>query len=318
MAILENRLKGILPPLTTPFDERGEVDYVALADNVARYNDTGLAGYVALGSNSEVVHLTADERVRVIETIKLASERGAQPPGDAALGDQESGRVVVAGINEFSTRAAIEAVRRAAGAGADAVLVITPYFYKGAMTEDVFIRHFTAVADASPVPVLLYNVPQNTGVVIEPSTVATLSAHPNIRGIKDSAGNMGAISSIIRLARKDFAVLTGNGGILYPSLLMGAAGAVLAIACAAPGPCVDLFNAAASGDQAGARELQHRVSPVSQVVTTGFGVAGLKAAMTLAGFNGGLPRAPLAAVSDPERETIRTIMRASGLFPGLE
>lgn len=297
------RLNGILPPLTTPFNQEGRVDFDALAENVARYNETGLAGYVALGSNGEAVHLTQEERTIVITTIKQAASTDL---------------IVVGGVNEFSTRAAIDRARAAADAGADFVLVITPYFYKSRMNGDALRRHFVEVADNSPAPVLIYNVPQNTGVVIEPSVIAELAAHENIAGVKDSAGNFGAIADTIRRAPEEFTVLSGNAEILYPSLLMGARGAILAVACAAPRACVDLYNAVEQGDHARARELQNRIAPLSHIVTAGLGVAGLKAAMEMAGYTGGEPRAPLAPVSQAEREKIESIMRESGLFPELE
>ena len=297
------RLNGILPPLTTPFNQEGRVDFDALAGNVERYNEMGLAGYVALGSNGEAVHLTQDERTIVITTIRQAAS---------------TDHAVVAGVNEFSTRAAIDRARAAADAGADFVLVITPYFYKSRMTGDALRRHFVEVADNSSVPVLIYNVPQNTGVVIEPAVIAELAVHENIAGVKDSAGNFGAIAETIRRAPAGFTVLTGNGGILYPSLLMGARGAILAVACAAPRACVDLRAAVEQGDHARARELQNRIAPLSHIVTAGLGVAGLKAAMEMAGYTGGHPRAPLAPVTGQEREKIESVMRDSGLFPELE
>jgi 4-hydroxy-2-oxoglutarate aldolase len=297
------RLNGILPPLTTPFNREGRVDFDALAANVERYNEMGLAGYVALGSNGEAVHLTQEERTIVITTIKQAAS---------------TDHAVVAGVNEFSTRAAIDRARAAAAAGADFVLVITPYFYKSRMTGEALRRHFVEVADNSSVPVLIYNVPQNTGVVIEPAIIAELAAHENIAGVKDSAGNFGAIAETIRRAPAGFTVLTGNGGILYPSLLMGARGAILAVACAAPRACVDLRAAVERGDHARARELQNRIAPLSHIVTAGLGVAGLKAAMEMAGYTGGDPRAPLAPVTGQERAKIESVMRDSGLFPELE
>jgi 4-hydroxy-2-oxoglutarate aldolase len=296
-------LNGILPPLATPFDEEGNVDYEALGGNVERYNDTGVAGYVALGSNGEAVHLTRDERQRVIETIR----RAASPA-----------HTVIAGVNEFSTRGAIEAARGAAGLGADAALIITPYFYKSRMTHAALEQFFTEVADASPIPVLIYNVPQNTGVVIEPAAIGKLAAHENIIGVKDSSGNMGAIIETLRLAPADFKVMCGNGGILYPSLLMGAAGAVLAVACAAPRACVDLYEAARGRDHAGALALQNRIAPLSHIVTAGLGVAGLKAAMEMAGFTGGMARAPLAPLMEAEKSRVKAVVRDTGLFPDLE
>ena len=297
------KLSGILPPITTPFNARGEVDYGALASNIERYNTTGLAGYVALGSNGEAVHLAADERRRVLETVKRAAT---------------SHHTIIGGVNELSTRAAIESSKAAADCGADAVLVVTPYYYKSRMTQDALAAHFTEVAEHSPVPVLIYNFPQSTGVVIESQTIASLAGHPNIVGLKDSAGNMGALSETARLAPPSFAVMTGNGGILYTSLMMGAAGAILGVACAAPRPCVELYEAARAGDHQRARELQNRISPLSQTVTAVLSVPGLKAAMDILGFAGGFPRAPLSPVSDADRDRIRTVIRNTGLFPEME
>ena len=296
-------LNGILPPVTTPFNEAGDVDYGALASNIARYNETGLRGYVPLGSNGEAVHLTGAERRRVVESVRRAAT------------DEHT---IVAGVNELSTRAAIGAAREAADCGADAVLVITPYFYKGSMTQERLFGHFSAMADQSPVPVLIYNVPQNTGVTIESITIAALGAHQNIIGVKDSAGNMGAISETIRLAPEGFSVMVGNGGIVYPALTMGATGGILGVACAAPRACVELYEAAKAGDHSGARELQHRIAPLSQIVTAGLSVPGLKAAMEILGLAGCVPRAPLSPVNDSEKEKIRAVIRKPGLFPEIE
>ena len=296
-------LNGILPPVTTPFTEGGDVDYGALASNIARYNETGLRGYVPLGSNGEAVHLTRDERRRVVETVKRSAN---------------SDHTIVAGVNEFSTRAAVEASRAAADWGADAVLVITPYFYKGSMNQERLTRHFDEVADQSPLPVLIYNVPQNTGVVIDSATIAELGAHQNIIGVKDSAGNMGAIAETIRLSPEDFSVMVGNGGIVYPSLTMGATGAILGVACAAPRACVELYEAAKSGDHPRARELQNRIAPLSHIVTAGLSVPGLKAAMEILGLAGTFPRAPLSPVSSSDYQKIKAVIRKTGLFPEIE
>lgn len=293
-----NRFKGIFPPVTTPFDEAGHVDLAALGGNIDRYNETKLTGYVPLGSNSETVHLSSAERVKVVETVR---RRAA------------ADKIVIGGVNELSTESAIEACKRVADAGADAALVITPYFYKGSMNHAAFTAHYTDVADHSPVPVFLYHVPQNTGVSIDPATIAGLAAHENIIGIKDSSGDMGALLATLRLSPKDFLVLTGNGGILCPSVMMGAAGAVLAIACLIPEICVDLYKAASSGDHDRARELQDRISPLSALVTTAYGVPGLKAALNLTGYNGGFPKRPLLPVSIDDIEKIRTALRSSGL-----
>ncbi len=296
------RITGILPPITTPFDSGGAVDLGALAANVERYNDSGLAGYLAFGSNGEAVHLTADERHRVLETLR----RAAAP-----------GRVVIAGVNEQSTAAAIEATHQAAGAGADAALVITPYFYKSAMTQDVLRGFFEDVAGASPLPVLAYNVPQNTGVTVAPRTLSRLAAHPNLIGVKDSSGNQGALSETLRRAPDDFIAMVGNAGILYPALMMGASGAILAVACIAPEACVELYLAAAAGEHERARELQQRLAPLASLVTAELGIPGLKSAADLAGYAGGAPRAPLRPVGDEERRRIAQVMRETGFFDQL-
>jgi 4-hydroxy-2-oxoglutarate aldolase len=299
----EIRLNGIMPPLTTPFTGDGSLDLGALKANVARYNETGLAGYVALGSNGEAVHLSSGERGQVIEAIAQSAT---------------SEHTIIAGVNALSTRAAIEATRAAAGSGAEAALVITPYFYKSSMTAPVLTRFYTEVADQSPVPLLIYNVPQNTGVVIEPAAIAALAEHQNIIGVKDSLGNMAAISETIRRTPSSFAVMTGNGGILYPSLVMGARGAVLGVACAAPRACVEIYEAVKDGDHTRARELQNRLAPLSHAVTAQFGVPGLKAAMEMIGFAGTATRAPLTRISEADRDKIRTVLRETGLFANLE
>jgi 4-hydroxy-2-oxoglutarate aldolase len=297
------QLNGIMPPLTTPFDAQGLLDSAKLSENVARYNETGLAGYVALGSNGEAVHLSVSERVRVIETIK----RAATP-----------NHKIVAGINELSTRAALEATRAAANVGADVALVVTPYFYKSSMTSEVLTRFFTEVADASPIPIFIYNVPQNTGVVIDSATIAGLAAHENIAGLKDSSGVMGALSDTLRLAPQEFNVFVGNGGILYPALAMGAKGAVLAAACVVPRACVDLYEAVQTGDHAKARDLQNRIGPIAHIVTAGLGVPALKVALELAGFFGGTPCPPLLPLNEANKEKVKSVLRASGLFPEME
>lgn len=293
------RLTGILPPITTPFDAEGDLDTGALAANVERYNETGLAGYLAFGSNGEAVHLSADECHRVLETLSRTAA---------------TGRAVVAGVNEQSTAAAIEATRRAADAGAGAALVITPYFYKSAMTQDVLRHFFEEVADASPLPVLAYNVPQNTGVTLAPCTLGKLARHQNLIGVKDSSGNQGALSDTVRRTPDDFTVLVGNAGILYPALMMGAAGGILAVACVAPEACVELYRAATGGDHDRARELQHRLAPLAGLVTAELGVPGLKAAAGLAGLAGGPPRAPLRPIDRKQRQRLAAVMRDSGFF----
>lgn len=296
------KLTGVLPPITTPFDERGDLDLDALVRNVERYNSAGLAGYVAFGSNGEAVHLTVAERRRVLDTLR----RTAAPD-----------HKVIAGVNELSTRAAITATRVAADAGADAALVITPYFYKSAMSQDLLRGFFLEVAAAAPLPLLIYNVPQNTGVVIEPRTVAALATHANVAGVKDSAGNLAGLAETVRLAPDGFIVLVGNAGIFYPALMMGAAGAILAAACVAPEACVEIHRAVVAEDPSRARDLQQRLAPLARMVTAELGVAGLKAALDLAGFYGGPPRSPLLTLGGADRRRLAAEMKKTGFFTDL-
>ena len=293
-------LNGVLPPITTPFDAAGELDLAALAANIERYNDAGLAGYLAFGSNGEAVHLDADERRKVLETLR---EKAAP------------GHTLVAGINELSARAARRSLAEAADAGADVALVITPYFYKSGMTSDVLRAYFEEVADTSPLPILIYNVPQNTGVVIDSATIALLAVHERIVGVKDSSGNLGALAETIRLTPPDFQVLVGNAGILYPAILMGAVGAILAVACVAPEASVAVLKAAKAGDHERARGLQERLSPLARWVTTDLGIAGLKASLDLAGYRGGVPRSPLRPLTDENRGLLAAAMHESDFFP---
>jgi 4-hydroxy-2-oxoglutarate aldolase len=293
---LQDKLRGILIPFPTPFTEDGEVDERALRSNVERWSGSGVSGFVALGSTGERVHLDERERALVVEAA-----RAAVPPESA----------FVVGVGEHSTRATVREAERAARAGADALLVITPHFYRGAMSGETLRAHFERVADSSPVPVILYNIPQNTGVAIPPETVARLAEHENVRGIKDSSGDMVNFAEMLRLAgagREGFVLTTGHAGVLYPALAAGAGGAILAAACVAPRLCVAVFEAARSGDHARARELQRRLAPVARAVTVGYGIGGLKAALDLLGYRGGAPRAPLRTPDEAARRELERLL----------
>lgn len=280
-------------PFPTPFDTEGEVDVRAVGANIERWNETGISGYVALGSTGERVHLDERERVLVVEAAR------ARVPDERAF---------IVGVGEQSARATIKDARRFAAAGADALLVITPHFYRAAMTADALVRYYTEVADAAPVGIILYNIPQNTGVHITPEAVARLSEHSNILGIKDSSGEMVSLMEMLRLASQDFALLTGHAGVLQPSLSAGADGGILAAACVAPALCVQIYEAHAAGEAARARRLQRRLAPVARAVTTRYGIGGLKAALDLLGYRGGAVRAPLRSPDeDARRELARLI-----------
>ena len=290
---------GIFPPIPTLFDDGGQVDLGALGANIARWNETGLAGYVALGSNGEAPLLGADESVAVIQTV-----RKAMAPG----------MVLIAGAGRESTRDTTTACQMAADAGTEAVLVVTPWFYKRAMNGNVLRNHFETVADASPVPVLLYNMPANTGVNLPASTVAQLAQHPNIVGIKDSAGDEGQLAAIIRSTPDDFVVMVGNTGAFLPGLLLGATGGILALANVAPGLTVALYQAAQAGQLDEARVLNERLVPVGVAVTATYGIAGLKAALDMLGYAGGRPRPPLLPAPPEAMDDIRRILETAGLM----
>ena len=235
----EKKLRGILLPFPTPFGEDGEVDARAVRSNIRRWNETGVSGYVALGSTGERAHLDERERAALVE---------------AARGEIPVGIGFIVGAGEQSTRATVAEARRVAAQGADALLVITPHFYRAAMTAEALFRHFSEVADASPVPVVLYSIPQNAegGLGVAPKLAARLAAHGNIVGIKDSSGDLLNLAETVRLVgeRDDFAVTIGHAGALYAALAAGARGAILAAACAVPELCVEIYARVAAGDHA--------------------------------------------------------------------
>jgi len=295
-------MDGIFPPLPTPFREDGGLDLGLLAALVLGLNGTGLAGFLALGSNGEAVHVDEEEAESVVRTVR-----------DAAA----PGMTLLAGTGRLSTRATIEATKRAAGAGADAALVVTPFFFKGSMSADALAAHFEAVAEVSPVPVLFYNVPANTGVNAAPSVVARLAAHPNVTGVKDSSGDIGQLAELVRLAPKGkpFSVLSGNYGAALPGYAVGATGAILAAANVAPRECVAIREAFLAGRLDEARQLHLRLLPMARAVTSQHGVPGLKAALELLGRPAGVPRRPLPPLAASARAEVRHILDEAGLRP---
>jgi 4-hydroxy-2-oxoglutarate aldolase len=282
---LASRLRGVLPPLVTPFREDGGVDLAAFERNLEAYAEAPLAGYLVLGSNGEACALDENEKLQLVRVARAGAR----------------GRPVLAGTGLESTRGTIELTRRAAEAGADAALVVTPHYFKSQLGGDALVRHYEAVATAAPIPVLLYSVPGYTGLPLPAAAAIRLAAHPNAIGIKESSGDMGFLSRVLGAA-PDLSFLCGSAG---------ATGGILAVACAEPRLTAALFEATRAGDHERARTLQRALVPLAAAVTTVHGVPGLKAAMDLAGLAGGWPRAPLAPVSPAVREEIReTLARA--------
>ncbi len=275
-------LRGVFAPIPTPFDRDERLDFEKLGAACARWAASALSGVVVLGSTGEAILLDEDESDHLI-----AFTRERWP----------SGRPFIVGAGRESTVATIAAVRRAARLDADAVLVRTPGFYKSQMTNDAFVRHYAAVADASPVPVLLYNFTAVTGVNLSPVAVSRLAAHPNIIGVKESSGDIAQMTDLVAGTPDDFSVLAGSSTTFYSSLCIGAVGGVLALSCILPDACVRLFELTHEGRHAEAAALQHRLVPVAKLVGNLHGVPGLKAALQLAGCDVGVPRSPLAPVS---------------------
>lgn len=287
----------MLLPITTPFNSDGSIDLAGLHSNILRWNETAISGYVVLGSTGERVNLDEAERLEVIATA-----REAAPPN----------RLFIAGVGQQSTRGTIREIEKLnAAVAVDAVLVITPHFYRAAITQDALVKHYRAVADRSPVPLILYSMPALTGIKIEPATAAALSDHENIIGIKDSSNDVAALQETIKLAQADFAVLTGNGTVLREALTAGACGGILAVGCVAPELCFEIFSAAKSGNQERSQRLQGALTPLATAVTTRFGIGGLKAALDMKGYAGGHVRAPLPAPDDEARAEIQHCLRAA-------
>lgn len=218
----------------------------------------------------------------------------------------------IVGAGRQSTHATINEVRSFAGAGADAALVITPHFYRRAMTQEALYKYYMMVADAAPVPVILYSMPELTGIAIAPETVARLSEHENIIGIKDSSGDLINLAETVRLAPDDFAVLTGNGALLYAALCAGARGGILAVGCVAPKLTLEIYDAVMAGEHESAQALQRKLTPLARAVTVRFGIGGLKSALEMIGFYGGPVRAPLEDASEEARREIARLLEEAG------
>jgi 4-hydroxy-2-oxoglutarate aldolase len=286
---------GIYPPLPTFFDQQDELDLVTLRRHMQRLAETGIAGYVIMGTNGEAVHLTKEERTQVVETARAAA-------GEHAL--------ILAGCGEQSTRATIANCQQAAHAGANVALVLPPFYFKGRMDSRALITHYRIVADSSPLPVVIYNMPASTGGLdLDAATICTLAEHPNIIGVKDSAGNMVKLAQIYSATPSRFRVFAGSAGYLLPALTVGAVGAVAALANVFPHEVCrvqELFNA---GQLQEARLLQARLAPANTAVTVTYSVPGLKAALELTVGYGGRPRSPLLPLTGEERNHLAEILK---------
>jgi 4-hydroxy-2-oxoglutarate aldolase len=286
---------GVFAALTTPFAADDSVAISDLKQNIQRYNATGLAGYAVQGSTGESVLLSRAEWDSVLVAAKEAAS---------------SQKRLLAGTGVESTAETISRSKRAAELGYHAALVKTPYYYKPVYKPDVFIAHYRRVADASPIPVMLYSVPQFTGISLEAPEVAVLAEHPNIIGIKESSGHVQRVGEMVAATPASFQVLTGGAGVLLPSLTVGAKGAILALASALPEKCAELYEVTRRGQLEAARELQKNLLRASKLIVSEFGIAGVKFVMDQRGYRGGVPRSPLLPLSETAKKRILELLAA--------
>ena len=288
------KLSGVLPPIATPFQD-GKLALGKLKENFQKWNKTGLSGYLVLGSNGEAVYLSEKEKIKVIEVSRESIPKS---------------KIMMVGTGMESTQETIRFTNQAAKMGADCALVVTPCYFKGSMKPQILYDHFISVAESSQIGILLYNVPQFTGINMEPELVAKLSEHPNIIGIKDSSGNIGQLSEIVHLSQKGFVIFVGSAPVFFPALCVGAVGGILAVAQVAPHECVNILNLFRKGKMDDARALQERLTPLAKAVTTKFGIGGLKMALDMTGYFGGDPRPPLMRPGkEVEEELKRMFLR---------
>lgn len=286
--IIKN-LEGVICPIATPFNRRGEVDKGQFLENISKILGIGLAGILVAGSTGEAPYLAEDERLRLVE---LAREV-VKPP-----------EILLAGTGLEGTAATIKLSREAVARGADALLVLTPNYFKARMDSDALVAHYRAVGAGVKRPVMVYSIPQFTGLDVDPATIGKLSRLPNVVGLKESSGNMDFLRAILSKVRPGFRVMVGAASIFYEALSEGAVGAVLGLANFAPSLCVGVYEAYLHENAAEARNLQQRLVPLGQKIAVPFGVAGVKVALDLCGYHGGIPRLPLLPVSAKAKKQI--------------
>jgi 4-hydroxy-2-oxoglutarate aldolase len=288
-------LGGVYPALTTPFAADGEVSLADVKYNIERYNSTGIAGFVVLGSTGESVLLSRNEMDDVLTTVRDAAGQGKR---------------LIAGTGAESTQDTIERTKRAAELGYHFALVKTPHYYKPAYKPEVLIAHYRRVADASPIPVLLYSVPIFTGVTLEAPEVGALAEHSNIVGIKESSGHLMRVAEIVSACPPDFQILTGSAGTMLAGLTVGAKGAILALGSALPEMCVTLYDLYRNGEIDKARALQNTLLKASKVIQSEHAIAGIKFVMDQRGYHGGIPRSPLVPLSDAYKQRILDLLNS--------
>jgi len=294
---LQAIVRGVFAPICTPFAENEDVDYGALSFNVGRYAESGILGYLALGSNGENRSLSEDERLRVLDVV---------------VRHKGPGQVVMAGATYEAQRDTERFLAAAADLGADLGLVLSPGYFRKQMTDEVLFRYFSSLADGAKIPLLLYNAPAFCGITLGPELVARLAVHPGIVGMKDSAAS--GIEDFLPLERPSFHVLAGSANFLFPAMMGGSLGGTVSLANSFPRLALELFEAGQARDETIGAPLQARVSRINHAISGTYGVAGVKAAMDLAGFVGGIPRRPLLPLAEAEVAALRAFLTGEGLL----
>lgn len=291
-------LKGAYAPIPTPFYE-DEIAYSHLKENLDKWAESNLEGLVVCGSNGEFPLLDEQEKADLFAFVRR---------------NFPANRPVIAGTGCESLKATIRLTKQAAEVGINAALVVTPWYYKGAMKDDSLKAYYSELADLSPIPIILYNMPRNTGVEMNVGLVSELSYHPNIIGIKDSSGNIVQIADIINKADKDFAVFAGSGSFLYSSLVLGATGATMAVANIIPNLCDDIIRLQREGQHQAAKKLQLDILDINAAVTSKWGIAGLKTALDMIGYYGGPLRKPLQSLNAEAKQNIKIMLGKIGII----
>ncbi|HKL66583.1 MAG TPA: dihydrodipicolinate synthase family protein [Bacteroidales bacterium] len=286
-------LKGLYPPLPTSFDDHQELNLTAIRENIEHLCKYDLSGILVLGSNGELVMLSKEEKRKVYEIARQSI------PQD---------KLMIAGTGAQSNRETTDLTQIAADSGADAVLVLSPSYYKGQMNSEALVKFYHDIAEQSAVPVIIYNMPANSGIDMDADTILTAAEHENIIGLKDSGGNLIKMAAIINNSKPGFQVLAGSASFLLPALSIGAVGGILALANIAPGLCLDIYKSFMKGDLEMARNYQLQAVELNTAVTRRWGVPALKAAMDHLGLYGGPVRKPLLPVNDEVKKELVPII----------
>lgn len=296
---ITDRLHGIFPPVVTNFDTAGEIAPIPFRENLRRWIETAIDGIVLFGSNGEGALLDEEEKARL-----TGFARDVVP----------AGFVLIGGASGESTRSTIRQAKQIAGAGADVVLVHPPAFFGSYISVAAMMDHFRALADASPVPVLLYHIPKYTKVTLEAGFVGELMRHPNVAGLKDSSGDMKRFADFTNACEKDCRLFIGNGALLYTALELGAAGGILGVANFAPSLCADVVRHFREGRPQEAGRIQGLLTPMHRDIVAAHGAVGCKAALDLLGWAGGPPRPPLRPLGERERQQVARVMQEGSIL----